>query len=1066
MINLLLLVTVAFTVYIVSAMSARDVEDRVNTDRLSLTLHDGVVTSFTDKRTGETFAVPADRLSASLTGLRRLQERHLWNDKATLRTETQKEGMTISATWRESDGASQLDTSLSPQAGGDVLITQKARSASRGLVGVQWGMVVPDGWDVLVPGHSGLRFGADSSYGSHQFDYPLSWEAQFVLLQGKRGGLLIFAEDNAERFKVLHLEHQRGRFLIGFETRCTAPFEPLTETTSVRWRVHAYEGSWLVGAGVYRQWAERTFDLAKIRAAQPTWVKDVQFVVITDLDAEKLKSLARSVEPRQTLLYVPDWRRDGYDRNYPDYTARTGFAEQMKQARAMGFRIMLHVNYFGCTPENPAYKEMQPFHTRDPFTKALLYWDWQRATPPIKFAYVNPAAKAWRQLFVRKMVALCQQLQPDALHLDQTLCIYNDANGLMDGMNMMQGNLALHRELRDALPHVALSGEGLNEVSFRYEAFAQRHIYGLNFHDAEWNDRLLAQAHPVSSSLLTSCTTMYGYLGMTNPQMEDYYFAMRSAYERFGVVPTLAFPSREQLQSPSPLVKSLLNEARWFQQNRPQPDYAPNWSGDTLFAYRTADGKRAEYRRDATGVTLAVSQPSGWQVISRRVTGVTSLTLPGRIDGWRAYDETRLLGLNPKRSYLYVDEPRDMNAFHVHSLPDTATVRRIGIRAEFAVLSFDDRAATIADLREFSGALRSGETLRDGTVRQADGFFQSATGTSVQPQGEGIFAHPPWKAKTPGYAWLEFDVQLPPDAPARFETGVGLTSEQAARESDGVTFRVIARPHNTQYAIRNTEKHSKSVHPEPLTLDLSSLRGQKITLRLETHPGETVNFDWALWTRPRVVLTQPRQGQVEVVSPQQILSVVSPAGETKWDRKPDNRYILTLPFPGSAFLLFSRPHPVKPPTDLRTLPFSTGLVFGEGHETPPRDFMRGIPATATVQGVTKEGFSAHPPQRGQTHVDFLLTLPNEPLQLTGFAGIRDGAEGKCQGVGFRVEVNGEKVWSADIKPGRDWTPFNVSLAPFAGRTVVLTFITDSLGGYDYDWAHWGELKIVSPAPRG
>jgi hypothetical protein len=128
--------------------------------------------------------------------------------------------------------------------------------------------------------------------------------------------------------------------------------------------------------------------------------------------------------------------------------------------------------------------------------------------------------------------------------------------------------------------------------------------------------------------------------------------------------------------------------------------------------------------------------------------------------------------------------------------------------------------------------------------------------------------------------------------------------------------------------------------------------------------------------------------------------------------------------------------------------------------------MRGMPATATVKGVTKEGFSAHPPQRGQTHIDFLLTLPNEPLQLTGFAGIRDGAEGKGQGVGFRVEVNGERVWSADVKPGGDWTPFHVSLAPFAGRTVVLTLITDSLGGYDYDWAHWGELKIVSAAPRG
>ena len=51
------------------------------------------------------------------------------------------------------------------------------------------------------------------------------------------------------------------------------------------------------------------------------------------------------------------------------------------------------------------------------------WWLWTRATPEIKFAYINPACRAWRDLFTDRMARLCQTYAVDALHLDQTLCI-------------------------------------------------------------------------------------------------------------------------------------------------------------------------------------------------------------------------------------------------------------------------------------------------------------------------------------------------------------------------------------------------------------------------------------------------------------------------------------------------------------------------------------------------------------------------------------------------------------------------------------------------------------------
>jgi len=628
---------------------------------------------------------------------------------------------------------------------------------------------------------------------------------------------------------------------------------------------------------------------------------------------------------------------------------------------------------------------------------------------------------------------------------------------------MMQGNIAIHRELRHALPEVALSGEGLNEITCRHEAFAQRHVYGINHVDQEWNELYISQAHPVSSSLLSPCTTMYGYLGMANPEPEDYYFAWRRAYEHFGVIPTFARPSMNQLTDPSPIVRALLAESRWFQQNRPLPDFRSQWAPGTLFAYRTGDAGQAVYRRDANGVALVALTPEE-NVIARRITGATSVRLPGTIPNWRAYDETRLIGMNPNHSYVYLDEPRETEAMHVRSLPQTTVVRRIGLRPDHAVLCFEDRRTVVANLWEWTGPVRAGETLGDNTTHQIQGpTFTSPTGTRVYPLNSGIFAHPPYQNGQIGVAWIECDVDLPPDKPARFQSGIGLRGERAAENSDGVTFRVIVRKKGSPAEPITLKQHAKEAAPRPISLDLSSLRGQSVTVRLETHPGPAGSpaFDWALWTKPRIIITESYAEPIEVVSPRRILGQIPSDGQNVPQRRPDDRYTLTVPIPGTTYLLFNQPQRIDPPVDLWKLPIGNVLIQRDGREQAPYSFMKARTDTGVVGGITKPGFFAHPPPYGQMHIELLLALPSRPLRLTGFAGIRDGAEGKSQGVGFRVTVNGQPQWSRDVQPDGNWIPVDVSLAPFAGQAVVLTLITDALGAHTCDWAQWGQVRLVA-----
>ncbi len=1045
------------------------------TSSLSLQIRQGVVTGVRLIRAGEGWdGLPA----AALTGIRRTGDRTLLNDSACSRTQRTPSGPRSELTWNEETEASRVATRFSPQRDGDVMVVQRASSASPGVVGVQWGLVVPVSFEILVPGHSGMRFDKDTHHFPERFEYPIGWEAQFILVQGRRGGLLVHAEDDAERFKALHVKREADRWLIGFETRCTAPFEPVQETTSVRWRLHAYEGQWLVGAAAYRTWAAEAFGLKHIEQRQPSWVRDIRFFVISGLSPKLLEPLAKRVDPRRTMIYVPGWREDPYDRDYPDYTPRDGFAEQVARARTMGFRVMLHVNYFGVTPENPHYERMKRYHCRDPFTKQFLYWDWQRAKPPIKFAYINPAAKAWRTLFVRLMVELCKRVRPDALHLDQTLCIFNHAGGPIDGMNMMQGNLAIHRELRKALPHVALSGEGLNEITCRHEAFAQRHVYGIHHADREWNARLVALAHPVSSAMLTPHTTLYGYLGMANPEPTDYYFAWRTAYEKFGVIPTLSHPSIDQITDPHPIVRVLFEEARWFQQYRPLPDFAPGWDRQMRFRYRIAGGGRAAYRDEAYGVGLVQLSPKE-RTVSRRITGVSAVALPGTIPGWRAFDGERLIGLDPARSYVYIDRPRDPNVLHVRSLPEQTGVRRVSVADRHAEIALEDHVAEVCRLWDFRGTVRAGERLRDGTVNECDGCrFSSPAGTNVRPDVEGIFAHPPWRAdRVPqkgsteggglGTAWVEFDVMLPSERPARLETGAKLRGDRAAKESDGVTFRVsVMRRDAAESEPLRVEKHVKSDEPVPLSLDLARFQGRSVTVRLETHPGPTgnVTFDWAMWHRPRIVSARERRGTLVVAGSRPILTAVSACGEPGLRDKPaSNAYTLETGLNSSTYLLFESPSEVRVPADLWRLPFDHRLVLRDGSEQEPVGFLRAKIDATTLAGTRREGLFAHPPSHGQMRIDFLLKLPDAPLRLAGFAGIRDGCDSTSNGVGFRVAVNGRDRWAENVQPDDRWVPFDILLADYAGQATVVTLVTDALGSYICDWAQWGEPRLVPAA---
>ncbi|MEN6343726.1 MAG: DUF6259 domain-containing protein [Armatimonadia bacterium] len=974
--------------------------------------------------------------------------------------------------------------SLAPDAGSGDLIVEQEGTSGPGLHDIYWRVQgIPLDYSIIIPGRSGIRLDRNTPGTTQSFTYPQSWEAQFVIIQGRDRGFWIWAEDTEGQFKSLTANRRATGWELVLGTQNLAPFEDKSTIRSVRWHLGTYRGDWTVPASRYRTWAAANFGLVPLAQQRPAWVKDVRAMFICGMDLETLRAIAGVCDPRQTVLYVPSWRRDGYDINYPDYTPLPALEPFLAEAHRLGFRVMLHVNYFGCDLKNPLYETFKPYHVRDAFRKEYQWWippsqkKWTDREPTIKFAYINPASRAWRELLVSRLKKLCTDYDVDALHLDQTLCIYNEAAGRVDGMTMVEGNLALHRELREALPEVALSGEGLNEVTFRMEAFAQRHAWGVNHSEGTWNRSQIDCAHPISSFLFCPYTTINGYLGMTSPSNEQYYAAWRQAYVNWGVIPTFAHVGLAQLKDPTGFTRQLLGEIAFFQREKVDPDLYRAWRPDTLFPYRTASGQPVEYVRKDGFALIAGSGPAS-QVVSQTLTGVSQVTGEGSVSGWPAYNAQGIFGLHTDAWYPFEPQTsRDLAAPHLDRAPSWVTVDGVTSGPDMLAVRTSDAHRVVAWVADLLGTGRSGYTVFGGAGEEQEGELAgSAAGARFTASSrELISLHPPWKGerKDPaigtasadgtGEVYAVLRVTLPEDGASRFLSGVCLEPGALGEgKSDGVTYIVEA---TSEGKTLRSQVHTAQATAVPLELDLAPFRGKGIQLRLTVDPGPARNpsFDWARWESPRIEVDRTKAGDLEVVAPprQDWVAALSSSGTAQLSTLEATRYLVRAPLPGSVYLLKRKPQAVSLPCDLTGCSFSLLFLTQGGQQLTAPQYAAGAVGEASVLGLQRRGFTAHPPNRGRTLMEFPLQMPQRPALFRAEVGLREGS--LSDGCLFVVEVSGKEVARKLIVPGQ-WETLEADLSPWAGKPVVLSVVTDSDKAYDFDWAMWGNPRL-EPEPE-
>jgi hypothetical protein len=453
------------------------------------------------------------------------------------------------------DSDRELFISLDPESG-DLCVRPSGQSARPGVVSVRWNVSFAREARLVLPCVNGILVEAEREFPpDDRFPWPFRWNAQLVIAERGGASMMLHSQDTACKFKALSLRRYEGLSTLGFESEQLAPVWDNRAAGGVEWRLNAYDGDWRRPADRYREWLEATYHLAAKRAARPGWVEDITFSIgWADAKPELLDALAQIHPPKRTLIHLAQWRTSAYDVDYPDYLPSGEAQAYLAKANQMGFKVMPHFNYMACYDKHPTFQKLRDWQVRDPYLNEPLGWYWPADTHDYtRIAYIHPGLALWRRTLIDAILGACGTLSAPAAFIDQTLCTWNAANGLVENMTMVEGMRELQEEFVAVHPEMVLAGEGLNEISFQRQCFAQGHI-----HDG-WGalaPHHIDAAHPICSYLWWGHTRLVGYYHL-GPQDKDVDIGIE-VYRRMGAIPTLICNDARLIRPDQPVVERLL----------------------------------------------------------------------------------------------------------------------------------------------------------------------------------------------------------------------------------------------------------------------------------------------------------------------------------------------------------------------------------------------------------------------------------------------------------------------------------------------------------------------------
>jgi len=445
-------------------------------------------------------------------------------------------GVRIALTGTAGDPSARLTLDLGMDRDGALTVQQSAERAAPELLSASWGIAGIDATrtQVVIPANGGTVIDGLRGPGALALPWPANWQAALVIVQGEQGGFSVSTQDPEAQFKRVDLRRIGREFALTFATESRAAYDQARAVVSPVWRIQAYRGDGKVPALDYRGRMAGTLELRPIAERGPAWLRDIRTVVRVsrEVTVADLRGLATEIDARQTLLYVPDWRRHPYDVLYPDYTPRDGFGDWCRAAQALGFRVMPHFNLVGVNVASPELAKIERFLQTDRVSGQRVGWYLGRPDSPNQIVCLNPASVVVRQFLIEHIKTAYEQVRFDAMPLDFPV-IGPTHDGDPDGMTCARGAEVYLRELQAAIPEVPCGAEGLNEPILA-SSLAQ---CGEPF----WvSSAPGTQVHPVRSLLFAPYCGLYGHLGIPSQATSlPAYLTHHDFLDRMGGWPTL-----------------------------------------------------------------------------------------------------------------------------------------------------------------------------------------------------------------------------------------------------------------------------------------------------------------------------------------------------------------------------------------------------------------------------------------------------------------------------------------------------------------------------------------------
>ena len=558
------------------AIEIRDGRLHIETRTLTAIIDKGTISSLKSRSTGEEFieGVRSDG-PAALQLVYRAGETVAIDEKKygsiQSRKISERRAEVIFHGW---DGDGILAVSTDPETG-DLVLEPSAYASRPGVRACRWTVqgLRPD-LQLVAPFFQGVRLKLDDPLVREtRWEWPQAWEAGFAILESRKGGFWIHAQDSNYRYKGLKIGTASEPYALGLDSEAYGPIDRNLSAGGLAWRINVYDGDWKVPAGRYRDWLWRAYGLDAAQTSRRPWIYDLRLAISWcpgDLDI--LDALAKRVPPRRVLIHFPGWRTDEYDENYPTFVASERGRAFTAKGTSMGFHVMPHFNSVDMDPSNPVYSRVRDFRYRSIEDMKILGWSWvdgkvlgvpESNTSLLEhrdkkvMVKIHPGLGMWRAILGQRVFEAAQALSLETVFLDVTLNSFNLHNSLVDAMTSTEGMKRLIEEVATLGSGLVVGGEGLNEITAQGLSFGQVHLFKSWQTSTQGLER--TGGCPLNEFVLGRLSRSFGYsdLGGANA---DEQLRMR-IHEEHGAIPTITISSVKEVAEPNPAVKRVLDQA-------------------------------------------------------------------------------------------------------------------------------------------------------------------------------------------------------------------------------------------------------------------------------------------------------------------------------------------------------------------------------------------------------------------------------------------------------------------------------------------------------------------------